>query len=172
MKNVILAAAAATALTAAPALANDWTGFYAGIQAGNLDVETSIGADGDDTSYGVHAGYRWDFGDFVAGGEIEYDTADVTLGAGAATVDDVLRLKGTLGYDVGQALLYVAAGWAEVGTSLGDDDGGFYGVGVAWQVAPQAVLGLEVLEHEFSNINGTGIDADATSVGLRASFRF
>ncbi|MCE8009301.1 outer membrane beta-barrel protein [Aestuariivita sp.] len=173
MKKIILAAVAAGTLSAGPALANgDWTGFYAGIQAGNLDVDTNIGASGDDTSYGVHAGYRWDFGQWVAGGEFEYDSTDVTLGAGAATVDEVMRLKGTIGFDIGRTLIYAAAGWAEVDTSLGSDDGAFVGLGLAYQVTPNTVLGLEVLEHDFNNINGSAVDADATSVSVRASFRF
>ncbi|MFY9212603.1 MAG: porin [Aestuariivita sp.] len=173
MKKSILAAAAVAALSASPALADgDWDGFYAGIQAGTLDVDTNIGANGDDTSYGVHAGYRFDFGTWVAGGEFEYDDTDVSLGGGAARVNDVWRLKGTVGYDLGQFLLYGALGYAEVDTSLGDDSGAFYGVGLAYQVTPNAILGLEILEHDFNNINSTGVDADATSVAIRASFRF
>jgi predicted porin len=173
MKHQILTAAVLVATGASPALANgDWTGFYAGIQAGQLDVDTSIGADGDDTQYGVHAGYRFDTGTLVYGGEFDYDTGTVSLGGGAATVDDVWRLKGTLGYDIGDILLYGAAGYAEVDTSLGNDGGAFYGIGAAYQVGPGAVLGLEVLDHDFNNIGGSGVDADALSVTARASFRF
>lgn len=87
-------------------------------------------------------------------------------------MNDVWRLKGTVGYDLGQFLLYGALGYAEVDTSLGDDSGAFYGVGLAYQVTPTAILGLEILEHDFNNINSTGVDADATSVAIRASFRF
>ena len=174
MKTILpISAAVAIALGAGPALANgDWDGPYVGIQAGQLDVDTNIGANGDDTTYGVHAGYRFDLGTWVPGVELEYDTTDVVLGAGAATVDDVWRLKGTIGYDLGQVLIYGAAGYAEVDTSLGDDSGAFIGVGVAYQVSPNAILGLEILEHDFNNINSTGVDADATSVAVRASFRF
>ena len=173
MKTTAIATTLAALLAAGPALAQDWTGPYVGLSIGNIDVDTSAGAavSGDDVSYGIHGGYRFDFGQFVAGGELEYDNTSISLG-GAATVDDVLRLKVTGGFDAGPALIYVAAGWADVGTSLGDDTGAFYGVGAAFRVSPNATLGVEVLEHDFNNINGTGINADATSVSVRASFQF
>lgn len=173
MKTAVSAIALVIGFSAAPVMAQDWTGPYLGLSVGNIDVDTSAGAavSGDDTSYGIHGGYRFDFGQWVAGGELEYDNTSISLG-GAATVDDVTRLKATFGYDAGPALIYLAAGWADVSTSLGDDTGGFYGVGLAYEVAPNAVLGLEILEHDFNNINGTGINADATSVSIRASFKF
>ena len=174
MKKAILAAAAAGALTAAPALANDWTGFYAGINLGSVDVDTSVpGVGNDDTSYGVHVGYDYDLGNWVVGAEFEYDWTDVQLIPGAVSVDSVMRFKGKVGYDLGSTLLYFAAGSAEADVAgLGDDWGGFYGVGIAYQVSSQASLSLEILEHDFNNIAGTGINADATSISARASFRF
>lgn len=173
MKNTILAAVAIGALGATPAVANgDWTGFYAGIGVGNLDVDTNVGLNDDDVAYGIHGGYRFDIGTWVVGGELEYDWSDVGLAPGVS-VDNVLRLKGSVGYDLGPTLLYFAAGTAEVDVSgLGDDWGGFYGVGLAYQITPSAVLSAEILEHEFNNIGGSGIDADATSFNLRASLRF
>lgn len=173
MKKVLLAAVAAGSLGATPALANgDWTGFYGGIGVGNLDVDTNVGLNDDDVAYGIHGGYRFDLGTWVVGGELEYDWTDVGLAAGVS-VDSVFRVKGTVGYDLGQTLLYLAAGSAEVDVDgVGDDRGGFYGVGVAYQITPAAIISAEILEHEFNNINGSGIDADATSVNLRASFRF
>ncbi len=172
MKTAVLAAMAALTLGAAPALANgQWTGFYGGIGIGQLDVDTTVG-DNDDTSYGLHAGYRYDLGQWVVGGEVEYDFTDVDLAPGVS-VDHVLRLKATFGYDLGQTLVYVAGGWAEVDVDgLGDEDGGFYGLGVAYQVTPRTILSAELLEHDFNNIAGSGIDADATSFAVRASLRF
>lgn len=175
MKQALWIAAALGALAAGPAQADgDWQGFYAGIGVGNLDADTTGGAvlSGDDVTYGLHGGYRWDFGQWVAGGELEYDDTDVSLGGGAATINDVWRAKVTIGYDAGPALIYGALGYAEVDTSLGDEGGEFFGLGLAYQVAPNAILGLELLEHDFDNINGSGVNAEATSVNLRASFRF
>ncbi len=173
MKNVLYAGVAAAALVAGPAAANDWTGFYAGLGLGNLDVDTSNGLSDDDATYGVHAGYRYDLGNWVLGGELEYDDSDVELVPGAVSVDSVLRVKGTAGYDFGPLLAYAAFGTAEVSvTGLGDEWGGFYGAGVAYEVVPNAIISAEILEHDFNDINGSGIDADATSFSLRASFGF
>ncbi|WP_157440934.1 porin [Aestuariivita boseongensis] len=173
MKQKILAAAAASLLAATPALADgEWTGFYAGIGIGNLDVDTNVGLSEDDRAYGVHAGYRFDMGQWVVGGELEHDTADFSLAPGV-TVDNVTRLKGTVGYDTGMALVYLALGAADVDVGgVGDDTGEFYGIGLAYQLSPRAEISAEVLEHDFDNIGGSGINADATSVNFRASLRF
>lgn len=173
MKTTVLAAAAATLVAATPALADgEWTGFYAGIGIGNLDVDTTIGADNDDRAYGVHAGYRYDLGQWVVGGEVEYDTSDFLLAPGVS-VDNVGRLKGTFGYDTGLALIYLAVGVADVTVGgVGDETGEFYGIGFAYQITPRAEVSAELLEHDFDNIGGSGIGADATSFNVRAALRF
>ncbi|MEL7166651.1 MAG: outer membrane beta-barrel protein [Pseudomonadota bacterium] len=161
----------ARASTAAPGIGGDWTGPYAGVQFGYIDVDGTGGADGDDALFGVHAGYQYDFGTFVLGGEVDYDGTDVNL-AGAATVDSVARLKLRAGYDFGLVLGYLTAGVAEVDTTLGDEGGNFYGIGFAYQISDQYLIGAEVLEHSFDNIGGSGVNADATTFTLRGSFRF
>lgn len=149
----------------------DWSGFYGGIQLGRLDVDGTGAADGDDTTFGLHAGYDYDFGQFTFGGEIDTDFGDVDLG-GAATVDNVARLKLRAGYDLGRTLIYATGGAARVDTSLGGETGEFLGLGVAYQITDQFVLGGELLEHRFDDIAGSGVDADATSLNVRGSFRF
>ncbi|MEL7126905.1 MAG: outer membrane beta-barrel protein [Pseudomonadota bacterium] len=162
--------------TAAPVQAfagtgGTWTGGYAGLQLGYGDVDGTGAADGDDYLLGVHAGYRYDFGTFVLGGELDYDTADIDLN-GAATVDSVARLKLQGGYDFGRTLAYFTAGVAEVDTSIGSESGEFYGIGFAYQINDQYTFGAELLEHEFDNIGGTGVAADATTLTVRGSIRF
>jgi outer membrane immunogenic protein len=149
----------------------DWSGFYGGIQLGRLDVDGTGAADGDDATFGLHAGYDYDFGQFTFGGEIDTDFGDVDLG-GAATVDNVTRLKLRAGYDLGRTLIYATGGAARVDTSLGGETGEFLGLGVAYQITDQFVLGGELLEHRFDDIAGSGVDADATSLNVRGSFRF
>ena len=167
------AAAAPVPMTVAPAptLGDEWTGGYAGVQLGYGDVDASGGADGDDFLYGVHVGYNYDFGTFVPGGELDYDLTDIDLGGGV-DVDDVARLKVKAGYDVGQALGYVTAGVAEADTSLGSESGEFYGIGVSYQITDQHTVGAELLEHNFDDISGTGVDADATTPTVWGSIRF
>ncbi|MEP6019153.1 MAG: outer membrane beta-barrel protein [Paracoccaceae bacterium] len=158
--------------TETPVLGGEWTGFYGGLQLGRLDADTSTGLDGDDTTYGLHLGYDYDFGQFVLGGELDYDSTDVDLGGGAATIDSVTRLKARLGYDFGLALGYVTAGVADVDTSIGSETGEFYGIGVAYQVTDNFTLGGEILDHQFDDIEGSGVDADATTFTIRGSYRF
>ncbi|MFW8636400.1 outer membrane protein [Cribrihabitans pelagius] len=149
----------------------DWTGFYLGGQVGQLDADADNGLSGDDAAYGIHGGYNHDFGRFVLGGEIEYDETDVDLG-GVASVDSVARGKVKAGYDFGRVLGYVTAGVAEAETSLGDETGEFYGLGLAYKVNDQWSVGGEVLEHDFDEFGNTGVGGEATSVAVRASFHF
>ena len=154
-----------------PSFGGEWTGFYGGVQIGRLDVDGTGAADGDDLGYGVHAGYDHDFGSFVLGGELDHDVTGVDLG-GTATVDNVTRLKLRAGYDIGRTLLYATAGVARLDTSIGSENGEFGGVGMAYQLTDQFVVGGEVLSHKFDDIFGSGVDATATNLALRASFRF
>ncbi|MEO0503599.1 MAG: outer membrane beta-barrel protein [Pseudomonadota bacterium] len=164
-------AAAPVAAFAQGATGGNWTGGYAGLQLGYGDVDGSGAADGDDFIYGAHAGYRYDFGTFVLGGEIDYDFADIDLN-GAAEVDSVARLKAQAGYDFGKTLAYFTAGLAEVDTSIGDESGEFYGIGFAYQITDQYTFGAELLEHNFDDIGGSGVEADATTFTVRGSIRF
>ncbi|WP_299552729.1 outer membrane beta-barrel protein [uncultured Tateyamaria sp.] len=149
----------------------DWTGGYAGLQLGYGDVDGSGDADGDDILYGAHVGYRYDFGTFVLGGELDYDFADIDLN-GAADVDSVARLKLQAGYDFGRTLGYFTAGVADLDTSIGSETGEFYGIGVAYQINDRYTVGAELLEHSFDDIDGSGVDADATTLTVRGSIRF
>lgn len=152
----------------------DWTGFYGGLQVGKTDIDSDSGLlDGDDTSYGVHAGYDYDFGRFVLGGELDYDKTDIELGGGAANVDSVARAKLKAGYDFGNTLVYATAGAARADTSVGDETGPFAGLGVTYKVTDRYTVGGEVLKHQFDDVNGTaGNDLDATTISLRGSMRF
>lgn len=149
----------------------DWTGGYAGVQLGYADVDATGDADGDDILYGAHVGYRYDFGTFVLGGELDYDFADIDLN-GAADVDSVARLKLQAGYDFGRTLGYFTAGVADLDTSIGSETGEFYGIGVAYQINDRYTVGAELLEHSFDDIGGTGVEADATTLTVRGSIRF
>ncbi|MWD27377.1 outer membrane beta-barrel protein [Aquicoccus sp. SCR17] len=148
----------------------DWTGAYAGVQAGQLNGELSGGGDGDGTVYGVHGGYDYDFGRFVLGGELDYDTGDIDVGP--ESIDSITRLKVKGGYDLGRTMIYATLGAARADTSLGDADGGVAGLGMAYKVTDSFTLGGEYLAHRFEDVNGSGTDLDADTFGVRASFRF
>lgn len=154
---------------------NDWTGFYAGGSLGYADAEeadpSTFEADG--ATYGLHAGYDYDFGSFVMGGELEISGFDVS--AGGVDVDSVARAKLRAGYDAGNFLPYITAGAAQLNTGGaldGDDTGTFYGLGMDYLLTDSIRLGGEVLKHEFDDFDDSGLDLDATTASLRMSFQF
>lgn len=156
----------------APMMGSDWTGFYTGLQLGYADVDGPGNFDGDNGSYGFHAGYDYDFGQFVLGGELDYDKTDVDLNAGGS-IDSVARAKLKGGYDLGNTLVYATAGYARADTSLGDEDGAFYGIGMNYKITDRYTVGAELLQHEFNDVgNVGGNDFDATTFNVRGSLRF
>lgn len=172
MKLLVPAVTAFAMLGAPAAMAADWTGAYAGFGIGRADVDGPGAADGKETTFGGHIGYDYDFGDFVVGGELEVTRFDLALPAAGGTIDNVANLKLKGGYDFGPALGYAVVGASRAYTSLGNDTGLVYGVGVAYQVNDQFTLSGEVLQNKFDNIGAGASDFDNTSLNLRASFRF
>ena len=85
----------------------DWTGFSTGIQLAYGDAETSgaVSLEGDGPLVGLRAYYDYDFGDFVLGGGLQFDGADIDLGGGT-TIESVIRLAARVGVDLNR-------NWAE-----------------------------------------------------------
>ena len=165
---------AAPVVMAAPApMAGDWTGFYAGGSLSYGQTETDGLDDEDGAFYGAHAGYMYDLGRVVVGGELEIEGSDVSFGG--ADLDNVQRLKLRAGYDAGSFMPYVTAGVARANVSGdldGEADGQFAGLGVDYRMGQSFVVGAEVLRSQYDDVADTDVDVDATTVGLRASFQF
>lgn len=175
----------------------DWTGAYAGIQLGygNLNVANQIdrdgdgdvdaadetfafggGLDGDGAIGGAHIGYMHDFGNFVAGGELDYNAANIDIGT-IGELDSVALAKLKLGYDMGQTLVYGVLGAAKADINVGGTDfsenGYVAGFGVDYLVSENVVLGGEVLYHDFGDdFDGLDLSADATTVQVKMSYKF
>jgi outer membrane immunogenic protein len=151
----------------------DWTGAYVGGQLGYGDVGGDIDANGEGA--GLHAGYNWDFGGWVLGTELDHDFANIDLG-GDDEIDGITRLKLRAGADMGRTLVYATAGAAHATATVGGQDlsdtGYFGGVGVDYQLNDRWVLGGEVLSHKFDDFDNSGVDVDATTASVRASFKF
>lgn len=157
-----------------PALGSsaNWTGFYVGGQLGVGIVDTDLSSSDEGFIGGVTLGYDHDFGRWVLGGALDYDFADIDAGPGAS-VEEIFRLKLRGGPKIGNGLLYGAAGWANADTdNAGDDDGWFIGGGYEYLISSQLSVGGEVLYHQFDNFNSTGNDIEATTIQIRATFRF
>ncbi|MEM9318879.1 MAG: outer membrane beta-barrel protein [Pseudomonadota bacterium] len=162
-------------VVAPPAPVYDWTGPSIGLQFGLIDVETSGPAlEGDDTFLGLRAYYDYDFGQFVAGGGLQYDTTGVDLG-GVTEVESVLRAGVRGGIDLNRDWIYATAGYAQVETSgggVGDSGGYFAGLGYELYLTQQVTIGAEVLYHEFDDFDLPGLEAEATSAGVSVNLRF
>ena len=197
-----LGSAAISALLAAPAFAgnlqepvvepiiaapvqvqpiSDWTGFYVG---GQLGYGEASGADEDVSGGlgGLHAGYLYDLGQWVIGGELEYDWADMsdTFGGVEVKVDEIARLKLIGGYDLGNGLLYATAGAfnANLNASVGsletnvDDNGWLAGIGYKHKFTENWVGGVEALYHKASDFDDSGEDLKIKTLTARISYKF
>ena len=163
-------------------MSGDWTGFYAGGQLGYGTVdEESLPDDFDfnGATYGVHAGYLYDFGSIVAGAEVDYDATNIEsdeIDGETAEVDSIARAKLIVGYDAGALLPYLTGGVAQATLSSSmdevDDTGTFLGGGVAYQISDNFRIGGEVLAHQFDDFDDSGADFDVTTASLKASFSF
>lgn len=174
MKNILLGAA----LAVAPVFghAADWTGPYAGAQLGTaeIDVDEALEVDGDGPSFGVFAGYNFQNGAVVFGGEIDYDVTEYDIADGAAEVESTTRVKARVGTELGGGLAYgtVGAVWATSPDFIGDGEGYLFGVGYDLPVADNILVGAEILQHEFDDYNDTGADVGVTTVKARVAFNF
>lgn len=168
----------------------DWTGLYIGGQIDYIANSESFTDDMFLVSYdgylaGVFAGYRYDFGNIVVGGEIDYmigvQEVDEVAPNVFLTQNEVdtrlLRIGGEVGYDLGDALIYATAGYAHLTLdfdfSPNESDGIFYGLGMDYRVSESVVVGAEVLMHEFSDFpTATALNHEILTVGLNVAFTF
>lgn len=154
----------------APIAVSDWSGFYAGLQFGQGEASYSISdATIDFDAYGLHAGYLFDFGQFVAGAELDYNELDADLGEPA----DLLRLRGRLGYDLGRFLPYATLGAARMSSGGLSETGVTYGLGADFKVTERISLGAEYSRNRFDVESPDGeAEASFDFLQLRAAFRF
>lgn len=158
--------------------AYNWDGFYAGLQYGQGSAELDGLDDVDTEGWGVHGGYTRGFGNWILGGELDYNK--VSLDEGDLDGEgDLWRLRGRAGYNMGQFQPYLTAGVAHIST---DEDaldisetGWTYGVGVEYLVSQKFSVGLEYTRSDFSDViegsNGD-VDLDTDLVSIRGSYRF
>jgi len=173
--SVLLTAAT---FVAAPALAQsaDWTGAYVGgeIGLGHFDANVPGGSvNNDDIIGGLIAGYDYDLGTWVVGGNVAVDIASISLPGTAASLDQLWRVGVRGGYKIGNGLLYGTGGYANAVLGHGrDDDGYFIGGGYEYLMQSNFTIGGEVLYHQFDNFNGTPANFNVITYQIRGTFRF
>jgi opacity protein-like surface antigen len=152
----------------------DWTGGYVGanIGYGNLGGDE----DGSGAVGGLQAGYLYDFGTFVLGGELGLNAANLDFDSGNGQIDSLTTLKMKAGYDAGRTLVYGTLGAAyadgEVNNVSANDTGYLVGAGFDYLLTDSVTVGGEVNYNKFDNFDGTGLDLDATTVGVNVNYRF
>lgn len=170
MKIAKVALVAAVVATPMSLAAQDFSGFRAGISAGALSGNSN--ASGDEADYGLFAGYNYDLGNGLIGGEIAYNSGDIN--ATGVTLEDSLQLKARYGVQVGTSgLAYGTVGYARAKASTGGhDDGYVVGAGYEHALNDQVFVGGEYLYSEYKNVGATSTDASAHSIAVRLGVKF
>lgn len=199
----------------APVASTDWTGGYAGASLGygTVDADGDVALEDDDFDFGsddedafdldidgdgavggIYGGYQYDFGQFVVGGELDlnvanldfdddspFDAADEGISDawdenGGASIDQIHRAKLRAGYDAGNALIYGVVGAAYAKAEIAEEDfsdtGYVVGAGMDYQFRTNMTVGGEVLYHKWDDFDDTGIDFDATTAAVRVGYQF
>ena len=183
-------------------LTNEWAGLYFGAEVGaglaNFDTsglaESSIDADG--FMGGIHAGYNMQFGNVVAG--FELDTAwagtegDKTQSGSLAITagsDWLSSARLRLGYSMGNWLVYGTGGVALGDVTLRLEDAGLdetmshtavgyaVGGGVEFKFTPSWIARVEAIHYGFgeeefkSSLGSISADTDVTTIRAGLSVR-
>lgn len=199
----------------APVAVSDWTGGYAGASLGYGTVDADgilelededfdfgdddpdafdLDIDGDGAIGGIYGGYQYDFGQFVVGGELDLNLANLDFDDdspldifdeglsdsldidGGAEIDQVHRLKLRAGYDAGNTLIYGVVGAAYASAEIFQEDfsdtGWVAGAGVDYKLQSGLTVGGEILYHDWEDFDDTGVDFDATTAAVRVGYSF
>ena len=151
----------------------NWQGFYAGVQAGG--GRFSAGGNSDTALLGgVHAGYLWQNGQFVAGPEVDVDWTGWNVGG--TKVNPVVHAKIRAGVAVGNALVTGSIGyghaWAEAGGTKSNDGGLTAGAGVDFSMTDHIVTGADYLYHHVNDFSPGTTDTNSHALRIRMSYKF
>jgi outer membrane immunogenic protein len=174
----------------APAAAHDWSGPYIGLSYATTSADIGFNPGNDfDFENGhataLHAGYLFQRGSLVYGGELAYGRVGGTFIPGFGgddEIDYVLDLKARAGVTTNRTLFYGVLGYSksryvEPPLFEFDLDGLAYGVGVEVAASDRLIVGLEYLKRDLSGDATSGIvtidsDANLDTLGLRVGFSF
>lgn len=154
----------------------NWTGFYGGVQLGYGKPNGAVHTDG--VIGGVHGGYLWDRGNYVLGGEVAYNAADMDAGNGNK-VKDYTDLKFIAGVPVGPSNKWLPYGTlgasyarADIAGNSHSDTVPLVGIGVKYQLNQHWTVGTEVDYRYGHDFDSTNSNLNSTEIAATASFRF
>lgn len=172
----------------AVAAVHDWSGAYAGLSYGAASADLQypqIGLTYDldgGTVVGLHAGYLFQRGHFVYGGELAYGKISNLEVPGFELedgIDQVIDLKARGGYAVNRALFYGVIGYSQspvtADSAKADMDGVSVGVGAEFAVSERLTLGLEYLSRDVSGVPDQSTivsEASVNTFSVRVGFSF
>jgi outer membrane immunogenic protein len=181
-----------TPVVVAPTSVHDWSGPYVGLSYGKTSADITFNTgnafdfeDGD--VLGLHAGYLFQRGSLVYGGEIAFGSVSDTYigGPDCCEITQALDIKGRVGYAADRALFYGILGYSRfeyveytggiVSIDI-DHDGLSYGVGAEYAVTERLTMGLEYLardgEGEDSEVPTITGDTNFDTISLRVGLSF
>jgi outer membrane immunogenic protein len=171
---------------AGPFVISDWAGFYLGINGGGgwanntFDYATPANGTASGGLVGGHAGYNWQYGNAVAGMEVDFDGADLkntdVYGLQHKT-DELASARARLGYVVIPSLLAygtAGAGWGHSEITApgfaGDafnQFGWVAGAGLEYKLFGPVIARAEYLHYDFGKTTVTNFgDNVKTSVDV------
>lgn len=155
--------------------AGDWTGFYVGAQLGYGNADEGVNDTG--AVGGVHAGYLYDMGRWVAGGELAYSGADINDTPRNGKIDSFTDLKLIAGMPQGQYLVYGGLGASHIKGDLAGGIGAsdtvpMAAVGVKYLVRPNMTVGAEFDYRHGNDFDNSGQDLNLSTLSLTTSFKF
>lgn len=152
----ILTVLLAALLTATGAQAQDWSGPYAGLGFSQADGEqvTPFVFPMKGTPVSLFAGYNWQRGNLVFGGELAIHQNDIVLiEFPGIEYNDLVDLKARIGFAMGRTLVYGTVGRAQSRYELTNFretlTGSSYGAGAEVQVSDRVFVGAEYLTRDL-----------------------
>ncbi len=162
--------------------------FYVGIEYGHSMITGFEQEEGDPEEafdldngsvFGAFAGYNFQNGNLVYGGEVRFLHLDLEDPATGFTMDSVIDARARLGFAASDNILLYGA----LGYSFGDGDGGLggpvdmsgvnYGVGAEYNLTETFFLGLDYTGRQLEGSTaGFDYEADVNTLTVRAGLRF
>lgn len=168
-----------------PAPSRVWHGLYGGLSASAISGRITNNDAGptpdleDDNGLGVFAGYNFQRGNFVFGGELSYIDFDTPyVGFPNSFQQNALELRARAGYARNNALFYGLIGAArsdlnDLGTEI-SQSGVSYGLGAQVMFRGGLFGGIELVRRDVSGSipAGGNIDSQIDTLTARIGFQF
>lgn len=168
-----------------------WDGSYAGLNLGFSQLEgvftercaCETTAETSDRRAGLFAGHNWRLANrswIGIEGDINYDWNEIDLYGAHVGTDLSGSVRMRLGEEIGNVLVYVAAGWTAANLYVENPDdtafahGWTLGAGIDWAVSDTTFLRAEYRYNDYSPATLSGVevdfDQDVFSIGIAHRF--